>query len=358
MAFVSFEDSEREWTDLGKARMKLLGESSPRSRGQNGSPPGGACATPGSSGRRFPRRPAGAVDAESSEYGSALGVKVGSRIGLGAGASGSGAAELGHVIAFRPRERLTHILCDDGSDKWLELQGIQWSVTEEAALPRPRQGAAVGWRVSVYWPGDHSFYMGEVLDFSAETGRHFVGYEDGDSEWLRLSRAWVKWGECPPGVQHTPAGGSPAGRARPAGPSGPTGLPPPAAGGRSAARQPRHAPCAASGALLSAIRAEDHLQQQVVAPKEAWRRGRCCATAAAPRPYRGRGGSGGRRCSSHARGAGGTLPTHPHCRRNAGARGNPGRAEQSGRAPPGLLQRPPGRGRAGDAERPAGAPRG
>jgi hypothetical protein len=198
MAFVSFEDSEREWTDLGKARMKLLGEDSPRSRGQNGSPPGGACATPGSSGRRFPRRPAGAVDAESSEYGSALGVKVGSRIGLGAGASGSGAAELGHVIAFRPRERLTHILCDDGSDKWLELQGIQWSVTEEAALPRPRQGAAVGWRVSVYWPGDHSFYMGEVLDFSAETGRHFVGYEDGDSEWLRLSRAWVKWVECPP----------------------------------------------------------------------------------------------------------------------------------------------------------------
>jgi len=247
MAFVRFEDSEREWTDLGKARMKLLGEDSPGGRGQNASPPGGAAAAPGSSGRRFPRRPAGSVDAESSEFGSALGVKVGSRIGLGAGVSGSGAAELGHVIAFRPRERLTHILCDDGSDKWLELQDAQWSVTEEAALPRPRQGAAVGWRVSVYWPGDHSFYTGEVLDFSAETGRHFVGYEDGDSEWLRLSRAWVKWVECPPGVQHTPGGGSPAGRARPAGPSGPAGPTPPVAGGGSAGRKAGGGGAGASG---------------------------------------------------------------------------------------------------------------
>ena len=237
MAFVRFEDGEREWTDLGKARMKLLGEDSPGGRGQSGSPPGGAATKTGSSGRRSPRRAAGAIDAECSEFGTALGVKVGSRVGLGAVAGESGAAELGHVIAFRPQERLTHILCDDGGDKWVELQGTQWFVSQEAALPRPRHGAAVGWRVGVYWPGDHCFYAGEVLDFSAETGRHFVGYEDGDSEWLRLSRAWVKWVECPPGVQYTPAGGSPAGRTGAAGPAGPAGLTPPAAGGGATGRK-------------------------------------------------------------------------------------------------------------------------
>merc|ERR1719171_1589138 len=56
MAFVRFEDGEREWTDLGKARMKLLGEDSPGGRGQSGSPPGGAATKTGSSGRRSPRR--------------------------------------------------------------------------------------------------------------------------------------------------------------------------------------------------------------------------------------------------------------------------------------------------------------
>merc|ERR1719375_2840998 len=137
MAFVRFEDGEREWTDLGKARMKLLGEDSPGGRGQSGSPPGGAATKTGSSGRRSPRRAAGAIDAECSEFGTALGVKVGSRVGLGAVAGESGAAELGHVIAFRPQERLTHILCDDGGDKWVELQGTQWFVSQEAALPRP-----------------------------------------------------------------------------------------------------------------------------------------------------------------------------------------------------------------------------
>merc|ERR1719160_947828 len=160
--------------------MKLLGEDSPGGRGQSGSPPGGAATKTGSSGRRSPRRAAGAIDAECSEFGTALGVKVGSRVGLGAVAGESGAAELGHVIAFRPQERLTHILCDDGGDKWVELQGTQW---------------------------------------------------------LRLSRAWVKWVECPPGVQYTPAGGSPAGRTGAAGPAGPAGLTPPAAGGGATGRK-------------------------------------------------------------------------------------------------------------------------
>jgi len=208
LAFLQFEGGVREWADLGKVRMKLLGEDSPGARGQSGSPLAAGSGGAPPKARRSPRRSIGSVDAACTEFGARLGLKVGSRISLGGKAGGS---DLGHVIAFKPQEGLTHVLRDGGSDEWLVLHDTSWAPAEgEAVLPRPRQRLAVGWRVAVYWPEDHKFYQGKILDFSADSGRHFVSYKDGDSEWLRISRAWVKWVEGPPGVS-TPTGGSPAG---------------------------------------------------------------------------------------------------------------------------------------------------
>lgn len=49
----------------------------------------------------------------------------------------------------------------------------------------------VGKRVKVYWPGDHEWYLGKVVNFSPEDGKHTVHYADGDKEKVVLANEKV-----------------------------------------------------------------------------------------------------------------------------------------------------------------------
>jgi hypothetical protein len=63
-----------------------------------------------------------------------------------------------------------------------------------AAAPQPQQGAAaVGHRVSVFWPSEKAFFPGTVAAFCVAAGTHTIRYDDGDTEKVTLSRETVEW---------------------------------------------------------------------------------------------------------------------------------------------------------------------
>lgn len=50
----------------------------------------------------------------------------------------------------------------------------------------------VGKRVRVYWADDHEWYVGKVVDYSPEDGKHTVHYADGDKEKVVLANEKVR----------------------------------------------------------------------------------------------------------------------------------------------------------------------
>ena len=49
----------------------------------------------------------------------------------------------------------------------------------------------MGKRVKVYWPNDHEWYLGKVVGYSPEDGKHTVHYADGDKEKVVLAKEKV-----------------------------------------------------------------------------------------------------------------------------------------------------------------------
>ncbi|KAK9814438.1 hypothetical protein WJX72_005888 [[Myrmecia] bisecta] len=61
----------------------------------------------------------------------------------------------------------------------------------EGAVAQVQAGTGaelVGRRIRVYWPDDNRHYPGRVIRFNAATGKHFIQYDDGDTEDLDLQR--------------------------------------------------------------------------------------------------------------------------------------------------------------------------
>eukprot|EP01083_Nonionella_stella_P028924 79706_1 len=52
--------------------------------------------------------------------------------------------------------------------------------------------AWVDCRVAILWPDDNAWYEGIVQEFDAETGKHFIIYDDGGTEWIELAKESVK----------------------------------------------------------------------------------------------------------------------------------------------------------------------
>jgi hypothetical protein len=61
------------------------------------------------------------------------------------------------------------------------------------AAPTPQGAAALGHRVSVFWPSEKAFFPGTVAAFSVAAGVHTIRYDDGDTEKVTLSRETVEW---------------------------------------------------------------------------------------------------------------------------------------------------------------------
>jgi len=63
---------------------------------------------------------------------------------------------------------------------------------DEATGSQPKGEKAVGRRISVYWPLEKDWFCGRIKRYSDEKGKYFVEYDDGDHEWLRLTKEKYK----------------------------------------------------------------------------------------------------------------------------------------------------------------------
>lgn len=79
----------------------------------------------------------------------------------------------------------------------------------KATTPRNSQGdseqstkkaeSLVGKRIKVFWKNDNEWYVGKVVSFSPEDGKHMVHYADGDKEKIVLAHEKVR--QAPPGCR-------------------------------------------------------------------------------------------------------------------------------------------------------------
>ena len=53
----------------------------------------------------------------------------------------------------------------------------------------------IGRRVAVFWPSEKKFYPARVAAVDTTRGKHHLRYDDGDDEWINLSRRTTKWDE-------------------------------------------------------------------------------------------------------------------------------------------------------------------
>ena len=65
----------------------------------------------------------------------------------------------------------------------------------DRATATTANGAAgdVGRRIAVLWKSERRYFAGNVAAYDAVNGKHHVRYDDGDEEWIALSRHDVKW---------------------------------------------------------------------------------------------------------------------------------------------------------------------
>jgi hypothetical protein len=213
---VLYDDGEEEWTALQRENFKCL---LPRARSAGctsdfreammqlgGGRDDGHPAMPGAIGTLVPSAsPAPqppAIDA------TCVGWTVSVRCAL------DGKWYLAEVLSYceDPPRRLL-VLYDDGEDEWLDAdrEELTWHFKtpeegREGVFPgvapgteRPQRGTAVGWRVSVFWPGDAAFYPGEITGWDEAEAKHEVSYDDGEEGSVTLGLDRIKW-LLPPGV--------------------------------------------------------------------------------------------------------------------------------------------------------------
>lgn len=69
---------------------------------------------------------------------------------------------------------------------------------QHSASPQiPQQRAAIGHRVAIWWEGDQIWYHGSIRGFTEEGCKHLIYYDDGEMEYLDLSRDRVFWKDLP-----------------------------------------------------------------------------------------------------------------------------------------------------------------
>ena len=115
------------------------------------------------------------------------------------------------VLCFDSSHQKHLVLYDDGEDEWVcfSEEEVRWHdpATMEnfdsslvpkfpgkaSEHPPPSGQSAVGWRIAVFWPGDMTFYSGEISSFDEETGRHDVSYDDTEEGTIKIGEDKVKW---------------------------------------------------------------------------------------------------------------------------------------------------------------------
>lgn len=61
----------------------------------------------------------------------------------------------------------------------------------------PQRRAAIGHSVAIWWEGDQMWYHGSIKGFTEEGSKHLIYYDDGEMEYLDLSRDRVFWKDLP-----------------------------------------------------------------------------------------------------------------------------------------------------------------
>ena len=86
-----------------------------------------------------------------------------------------------------------HTLLGSWKENGPPLDTLFEEVEEGSFAPLVLGVHCVGWRVSVLWPDNNLYYLGVVDDFNFLNGKHRVIYDDGNYEWLDLSKEGIKW---------------------------------------------------------------------------------------------------------------------------------------------------------------------
>ena len=95
-----------------------------------------------------------------------------------------------------PRRRSTSGAEEDPKAKNLATRRLP-----DAAEIEPGAGVSatleddVGRRVAVWWPKEKKFYPARVSGVDAKRAKHHVRYDDGDDEWIDLSKRRCVWDE-------------------------------------------------------------------------------------------------------------------------------------------------------------------
>lgn len=126
--------------------------------------------------------------------------------------AGDGRWHRAEILCYDSHRGRHDILYADGEDEWVTIE--EEEVVWHKKLPAGREGlfpgkqpsveapvgrGGVGWRVSVFWPGDTAFYPGEITGWDETAGQYEVSYDDGEEGTIKLNEDRVKW-ILPPGV--------------------------------------------------------------------------------------------------------------------------------------------------------------
>lgn len=65
--------------------------------------------------------------------------------------------------------------------------------TREADVNGPRGEAAVGYRMGLLWEADGRFHYGEVLAYNEHKHKHHILFDDGEDEWVQLTKEAKVW---------------------------------------------------------------------------------------------------------------------------------------------------------------------
>ena len=66
---------------------------------------------------------------------------------------------------------------------------------------QPERRKDYGKRVEVWWEGDNVYYRGTIFEYSKNTDKHTVYYDDGEKEKVALATTPHRYEECEPWAQ-------------------------------------------------------------------------------------------------------------------------------------------------------------
>jgi len=97
-------------------------------------------------------------------------------------------------VSFKPY----FVKYDDGEEEWIDLRRHKWRFASVKAQRKAttRSGSrgknadirriSIGCRVAVWFPSEKSYYNGIVEQLRDHPRPHYIGYDDGDKEWIDL----------------------------------------------------------------------------------------------------------------------------------------------------------------------------